>query len=149
MYLGSYAIQMDAKGRLAIPGKVRDALLSACQGRVVVTAHTEERCLLIYPESKWQELLPQIQALPNINKRAARMQRLLLGYATPLEVDADNGRILLPATLRDFAGLEKSLMLVGQGGKLELWSEAGWAAYLESALDDGDALPEQVAALSL
>lgn len=148
MYLGSYAINMDAKGRLAIPGKVRDALVGDCGGKLVVTAHTEERCLLVYPEPQWQELLPQIEALPNIHRKASRMQRLLLGYATSLEVDEDNGRVLLPPTLREYAGLEKKLMLVGQGKKLELWSEANWFDYLDAA-DGDDTVPEEVLALSL
>ena len=148
MYLGSNAISMDAKGRLAIPAKVRDTLLSDCAGRIVVTAHTEERCLLVYPEQQWQQLLPQIESLPNINRKAAKMQRLLLGYATNLEVDEANGRILLPPTLREYAGLEKKLMLVGQGKKLELWSEEEWANYLGA--DGGDEeIPAEVLSLSL
>ena len=148
MYLGSNAISMDAKGRLAIPAKVRDTLLSDCAGRIVVTAHTEERCLLVYPEQQWQQLLPKIESLPNINRKAAKMQRVLLGYATSIEIDEANGRILLPPTLREYAGLEKKLMLVGQGKKLELWSEQEWAKYLEAAGDD-DAIPSEVLALSL
>lgn len=148
MYLGSNAITMDAKGRLAIPGKVRDALLSECNGRIVVTAHTEERCLLIYPEQQWQQLLPQIEKLPNINRKAAKMQRILIGYATPLEVDEGNGRILLPPTLREYAGLEKKLMLVGQSSKLELWSEEEWFKYLDGG-DEEDELPPEIQALSL
>ncbi|ARN74713.1 division/cell wall cluster transcriptional repressor MraZ [Oceanicoccus sagamiensis] len=148
MYLGSNAISMDAKGRLAIPAKVRDALLSDCGGRIVVTAHTEERCLLVYPEQQWQQLLPQIESLPNINRKAAKMQRVLLGYATNLEVDEANGRILLPPTLREYAGLEKKLMLVGQGKKLELWSEEEWAKYLDAAGDE-DEIPPEVLSLSL
>ena len=149
MHLGSNAISMDAKGRLAIPAKVRDALQSECGGRIVVTAHTEERCLLIYPEQQWQQLLPQIESLPNINRKAARMQRILIGYATPLEIDEGNGRILLPSTLRDFAGLEKKLMLVGQSKKLELWSEDEWLKYLEASAADEDEIPAEVLALSL
>lgn len=148
MYLGSNAISMDAKGRLAIPAKVRDALLADCGGRIVVTAHTEERCLLVYPEQQWQQLLPQIESLPNINRKAAKMQRVLLGYATSIEVDEANGRILLPPTLREYAGLEKKLMLVGQGKKLELWSEEEWAKYLDAAGDE-DAIPSEVLSLSL
>jgi MraZ protein len=148
MYLSSHAISLDAKGRLAIPAKVRDALLSECGGRIVVTAHTEERCLLVYPEQQWQQLLPQIESLPNINRKAAKMQRLLLGYATPMEVDAGHGRVLIPPTLREYAGLEKKLMLVGQGKKLELWSEEEWAKYIAAEDEDEDLLPE-VLALSL
>lgn len=148
MFLGSHAITMDAKGRMAIPAKIRDALVSACDGRLVVTAHNEERCLLVYPEPVWAELQPKIEALPNTgNRRARRMQRLMLGYATPMEVDG-NSRVLLPPTLRDYAGLEKKLMLVGQGRKLELWSESGWFDWLDAAADDDD-MPEEMLSLSL
>lgn len=113
----------------------------------MITAHTEERCLLVYPEPQWQELQPKIEALPNINRKARRMQRLLLGYATPLELDG-NGRVLLPQTLRDYAGLDKKLILVGQGKKLELWSENGWNAELDIG-DDDSPLPDEVLSLSL
>ncbi|MAY38453.1 MULTISPECIES: division/cell wall cluster transcriptional repressor MraZ [Spongiibacter] len=147
MFIGSYAITMDAKGRMAIPAKVRDTLASICDGRLVVTAHTEERCLLVYPEPQWADLQPKIEALPNIHRKARRMQRLLLGYATPLELDG-NGRVLLPQTLRDYAGLEKKLMLIGQGKKLELWSEAGWYDELETG-DDDVSMPDEVLSLSL
>ena len=132
---------------MAIPAKVRDTLASICDGRLVVTAHTEERCLLVYPEPQWADLQPKIEALPNIHRKARRMQRLLLGYATPLELDG-NGLVLLPQTLRDYAGLEKKLMLIGQGKKLELWSEAGWYDELETG-DDDVSMPDEVLSLSL
>ncbi len=149
MYLGSNAINMDAKGRLAIPAKVRESLWSDCSGHIVVTAHTEEKCLLVYPEPEWQKKLPAIENLPNINKKAARMQRLLLGYATAMDVDEANGRVLIPPTLREFAGLEKKVMLVGQSNKLELWSEDNWLNYLGAADDDDGEVPEEVLSLSL
>lgn len=132
---------------MAIPAKVRDALASVCEGRLVVTAHTEERCLLVYPEPQWLDLQPKIEALPNIHRKARRMQRLLLGYATPLELDG-NGRVLLPQTLRDYANLEKKLMLIGQGKKLELWSESGWNQELDTG-DDDESMPEEMLSLSL
>lgn len=147
MLLGSYAINMDAKGRIAIPQRVREGLVELCGGRVVVTAHTEERCLLIYPEPQWQQLRPQVEALPNVNRKARRMQRLLLGYATPLDVDG-NGRVLLPPTLREYARLDKRLMLVGQGRKLELWNEDHWNEWLDASDDDGET-PADVLSLSL
>ena len=75
------------------------------------------------------------------------MQRLLLGYATPLELDG-NGRVLLPQTLRDYANLEKKLMLIGQGKKLELWSESGWNQELDTG-DDDESMPEEMLSLSL
>ena len=77
MFHGSHAITMDSKGRIAIPAKLRDLLSETCAGRLVATAHTEERCLLIYPEPQWQELVPKIEALPNMNRRARKVQRFL------------------------------------------------------------------------
>ncbi|MGM0449197.1 MAG: division/cell wall cluster transcriptional repressor MraZ [Pseudomonadota bacterium] len=146
-FLGSHAINMDAKGRLAIPARVREDLETLCGGRIVLTAHTEERCLLVYPEPQWEEILPKIEALPSFNKAVRRTQRLLIGYATPLELDGA-GRVLVPQPLRDYAGLEKKLYLVGQGRKLELWSEDRWMAWLEE--DDGDEeIPEEMKSLSL
>jgi len=147
LFLGSHTINMDAKGRMAIPTKIRESLASFCDGRIVVTAHTEERCLLVYPESQWQEILPKIENLPSFNKMARRAQRLLIGYATPLEMDG-NGRILVPPTLREYASLEKKLMLVGQGKKFELWSENGWFDWLDGA-DQDDDIPEEMRNLSL
>lgn len=147
MFLGSHAINMDAKGRMAIPTKVRDALSSFSEGRIVMTAHTEERCLLVYPESQWLEILPKIEALPSFNKVARRAQRLLIGYATPLEMD-NIGRILVPPTLREYAGLDKQVMLIGQGKKMELWSEERWQHWLDDAGDDEE-MPDEMKSLSL
>ncbi|AFV00682.2 division/cell wall cluster transcriptional repressor MraZ [Simiduia agarivorans] len=147
MFLGSHSISMDAKGRLAIPARIRESLVELCAGKLVVTAHTEERCLLVYPEPQWLEILPKIEALPSFNKIARRTQRLLIGYATPLEVDG-NGRVLLPPTLREYAQLDKKLMLVGQGKKLELWSEASWLQWLDADAGD-DEMPVEMQSLSL
>ena len=147
MFQGSYAINMDAKGRIAVPAKCRELLSSVCGGKIVMTAHNQDRCLLVYPEGEWQDnILPKIQSLPSFNKAALRTQRLLIGYASALELDG-NGRVLLPPTLREFAGLEKKLMLVGIGNKFELWDEdAWWSSINESADDD---LPEEMLSLSL
>jgi len=117
VFQGSHSISLDAKGRTAIPAKYREELASVCGGRIVMTAHTQDRCVLVYPETEWQEILPKIEALPSFNRAALRAQRLLIGYASTLELDA-NGRVLVPQTLRDYAGLEKKLMLVGLGKTL-------------------------------
>ena len=132
---------------MAIPAKTRDALMESCGGRLVLTAHTEDRCVLVYPEPEWLLLQPKIAALPNMNAKARRIQRLVLGYATPLELDG-NGRVLLPQTLRDYAQLEKKLMLVGQTNKLELWSESLWNNWVDQDDPDGE-VPDAVSALSL
>lgn len=138
---------MDAKGRIAIPAKCRELLTSICGGKIVVTAHNQDRCLLVYPEGEWQDnILPKIQSLPSFNKAALRTQRLLIGYATSLELDG-NGRVLLSPTLRDYANLEKRLMLVGIGNKFELWDEDAWWASIAETEDEE--LPEEMLSLSL
>lgn len=122
--------------------------MSLCEGRIVMTAHTEDKCVLVYPETEWEAIRPKIEALPTFNKQALRAQRLLIGYATALELDA-NGRVLVPPTLRDYAELDKSLMLVGLGKKLELWSETMWLQSVAGAELDNEALPPEMLSLSL
>src|SRR5690554_540276 len=93
-FLGSHAINMDAKGRLAIPTKVREGLAQVCGGRIVLTANDgDERCLLVYPEPEWEILRPKIEALPNMNKIARRLQRLLLGDRKSTRLNSSHVRI--------------------------------------------------------
>lgn len=131
-FFGSHAINMDAKGRLAIPAKVREELIQVCGGRFILTVADADRCLRLYPQSVWDELRPTIEALPNMNRAALRLQRLVLGNAAQMELDSV-GRVLIPPTLRQYARLEKKLMLIGQGKKLELWSEESWNDLLDTA----------------
>lgn len=146
MFQGSQSIVLDAKGRMAIPSKYRDMLAAACNGRLVITASPYERCLTIYPEPQWREVSAKLSALPNSNKAVRRVQRLVLGNATELELDS-NGRVLLPSILRTFAGLDKKLVLVGLNEKAELWSEEGWNALLDEN-DDDATLPAELQSLS-
>ena len=99
MYRGINAINVDEKGRIALPTRYRDDLFT-----VVVTIDTEEKCLLMYPLEDWEEIEAKIEALPSFNQAARRVQRLLIGHATELSLD-NNGRIVLPQLLRDYAGL--------------------------------------------
>lgn len=146
MFQGSHNINMDAKGRLAIPAKHRDMLAAMCDSRIVMTAHTQDRCVLIYPETEWNEILPKIEALPTFNRAALRAQRLLIGYATALELDS-NGRVLVPPTLREYGNLDKKMMLVGLGKKFELWDEDAWLRSIATVEDDE--LPVEMLSLSL
>jgi MraZ protein len=147
MFYGSHSINMDAKGRIAIPARVRELLQEACGGRIVVTAHTENRCLHVFPEPQWEEILPKIEAFPSFNKISRRAKLLLMGHASPLELDA-NGRVLLPPTLREYASMEKKLMLVGQGKSMELWCEDQFSRYIDSPIDD-ETMPEDMQNLAL
>jgi len=121
---------MDPKGRMAIPARIRDSLAAYGAARLWVTAHMYERCLLVYSEAEWQPVLAKVQALPAGNEHVRRIQRRFIGQAVNLEMDA-NGRVLVPPTLREFAHLDKKLMLVGLGNKLELWDEASWSALMD------------------
>jgi MraZ protein len=142
---------MDAKGRLAMPARQREPLLSICAGQVVVTIDTQVACLVIYPLPEWERVEREIQSLPTLKPAVKRFQRLVLGYATDLELDG-NGRLLLPQSLRDHAQLDKKLVLVGQGNKMELWSDVLWLAQCEQALKDSGPeaeLPAELMALTL
>lgn len=139
-FKGVNPINLDAKGRMAIPARYRDLIAGCCAGQMVVTIDTEDRCLLLYPLPEWESIQAQVDALPGFNPEFRRIKRLLIGHATDLDIDS-NGRLLLPAPLREYAGLDKKIMLLGQGKKFEIWSESGWLAtresYLEAANDNG------------
>ena len=150
-FRGINNITVDAKGRMAMPARYRERLLDGCGGRLVVTVD-RDHCLLVYPLPEWEIIESKLIALPSLNKQARLLQRLLIGHATELEMDGQ-GRILLPTTLRDFAGLKKKAVLIGQGKKLEIWDEAtwnenqeGWMAAVQD--DDGD-MPASLEELSL
>ena len=151
MFRGLSAVNLDAKGRLAIPMKYRQLLVDLCAERLVATIDTEERCLLIYPEGEWDLIQAKIEALPSFNPSARRIQRLLIGHATDIELDA-NGRILLSQPLREYAQLDKETVLLGQGKKLELWSKDLWNSRRDdyiAEVNSPDALPDELLNLSL
>jgi MraZ protein len=151
VFRGVQHINMDAKGRLAMPTRQREPLREHSNGQVVVTIDTQATCLAIYPLPEWERIEKDIQNLPTLNQAVKRFQRLVLGYATDLELDS-SGRLLLPQSLRDYAQLDKSVVLIGQGNKLELWSEVLWLAERDQALRDSgpDAeLPAELMSLKL
>ena len=108
MFRGIQHINMDAKGRLAMPARQREPLLSQCDGQIVLTIDTQSSCLVIYPLPEWERIATEIQKLPTLKPAVKRFQRLVLGYATDIELDG-NGRMLLPAPLREYAQLDKKL----------------------------------------
>lgn len=150
MFRGVNNVNIDAKGRIAIPTRFRDGILNHCQGDMVVTIDTEEKCLLIYPAPDWDEIQRKVEALPSFNMAARRVQRLLIGHATDIPMDG-SGRILLTPPLREYAQLEKKGVLLGQGKKLELWSESAWIERRDAWLEDPSSLevPEELQSLSL
>ena len=131
---------MDAKGRIAMPSKYREGLLQACGGKMVATIHLTSKCLLIYPLPVWEGIERELQDLPTLKPEVGRIQRLVLGFASDLDQDG-SGRVLLPASLREHARLEKKVVLVGQGKKFELWDEALWDEETQTAQAQTAELP--------
>jgi MraZ protein len=111
---------------MVLPTRQRQRALERGEGRIVVTVDRDQ-CLLIYPLPDWEQIERKLMSLPSLNERARRLQRLMVGHATEIELDAQ-GRLLLPPELREFAALQRHAMLIGQGNRLELWDEARWNA---------------------
>ena len=147
VFRGVTQLALDAKGRLAIPAKHRDALTPAGDGRLVLTADPS-RCLLLYPLAAWEPIQARLMALSSFNEQIRSLQRLLVGHADDVEIDAA-GRILVPPALRRYAGLEKRAVLVGQGLKLELWDEVKWQAQIAQSITFQGGLPPGLEGLSL
>ncbi len=128
MIRGANSLNLDSKGRFAIPSRFRDAITDRCDGRMVVTVNnTKEHCLWLYPMDHWEKVEEKIVALPSFDPNHQKLKRFLLGYASDVDMDG-SGRILLPAPLREFAMMTKAILLVGQGNKFEIWSEELWDA---------------------
>jgi len=151
VFRGPSKVTLDAKGRLAIPSRHRERILTRANGALVATVD-RDYCLLIYPLPEWEEVERKLVRLPSLNQLARKLQRLMLGYATELEMDSQ-GRILLPKEHREFAGIERDAILIGQGNKFELWDEKRWTERRDEWLagDDGDFkdLPDELESLSL
>jgi MraZ protein len=147
VFRGIHAVNLDAKGRLAVPARYRSVLEKQAKGNFVLTIDTEQKCLLLYPLPEWETIEEKLNDLPSFNPAARRIQRLLLGHANELEMDG-NGRILLPSLLREYAGLDKRVMLIGQGKKFEIWHDKTWETKRDSWLSEPslqlDSLPDEL-----
>ncbi len=148
VFRGATNITLDAKGRMAMPTRYRERIAARCDGQIVVTVD-KDYCLLIYPLPDWEELERKLVRLPSMNKVARRILRIMVGYATEVDMDT-NGRILLSRELRDFATLDKQAILLGQGNKFELWDEERWIQKRDAWLgeDEDVSLPAELESLS-
>jgi MraZ protein len=143
---GAAVITLDAKGRIAIPTRHREALLEGGKA-LVLTAHPDG-CALIYPMSAWQPVRERVQGFPSFHSQASWWKRLLLGFEEHVAPDG-SGRILLSPALRLHAKLEREAMMVGQGRYFELWDSGVWAAKLDHALSGGGSPPPGMEDFSL
>jgi MraZ protein len=150
MFRGANKVTLDAKGRMAIPTRYRERIADLCEGRLVVTVD-RDYCLLLYPLPEWEDIEHKLVRLPTLNRQARRLQRLMIGYASEVELDG-HGRILLPKGLREFGGLTRQAILIGQGNRFELWDEIRWNErrdeWLSEEATEADGLPDELESLS-
>lgn len=147
MFQGAAQLILDAKGRLAVPTRHRDRLLSEAQGKLVLTAHPH-KCVLLYPEPAWEPIRARIMTFSSFDPTSSQWKRLLVGFASEQEMDS-SGRVLVTPELRKFAGLERDVMMVGQGSHFEIWSLSAWEQQLESLSTQPDQLPPGLESFSL
>jgi MraZ protein len=153
VFRGATRLTLDAKNRIAVPARYRDRLHEQCQGQLILTVDPIERdpCLLLYPLPTWEVIEQKLSSLPTLERQSRKLQRLMIGHATELEVDG-HGRVRLPAELREFAGLDRAVMLIGQGNKFEVWDADRWIerrnGWLEEETEQA-AMPAELSTLSL
>jgi MraZ protein len=150
MFRGANKLTLDAKGRMVMPTRYRERLLERCGGKLVITVDRDQ-CLLIYPLPDWEEIERKLMRLPTLNPQARRLQRLMVGHATDLELDG-HGRVLLPPSLREYGLLTRDAVLIGLGVRFELWDEARWNERRDEWLASEDTttdLPAELETLSL
>jgi len=135
VFRGVTILNLDAKGRMAVPTRYRERISAYGEGQLVVTLDMNDPCLLIYPTPEWEDIERKLVKLPSLNKQAARIKRILLGHASEVDLDS-HGRILLPPALRELVHLEKKVILLGQGNKFEVWDEQTWNNRRDQMLDE-------------
>jgi MraZ protein len=151
MFRGANKVTLDAKGRLAMPTRYRERIMERSSGRLIATVDRSDRCLHIYPLPDWEDIELKLRRLPTLDPVVRRLQRLMIGHATDVELDS-SGRILVPPALREYAALSKTAMLVGQGTRFELWDEALWNESREQWVkvdESTEELPAELRSLSL
>ena len=136
MFQGATQINLDAKGRMAVPTRTRDPLTQGGTVKLVLTAHPDG-CLLLYPAPAWEPIRAQVMSVPSLDRQFSVWKRLLVGFAQDVEVDAA-GRLLVPPELRDFARITRQVMFVGQGSHYEIWDLELWNQQLEALRSGGN-----------
>ncbi len=158
MLRGVTQVSLDIKGRFAVPQRYRDALQATRDGgtngaaeggtRLVMTADPS-RCLLLYTTAEWEPIEQKLMSLSSFNAQTRALQRLLVGHADDVEMDSA-GRLLVPPSLRQYASLDKKIVLVGQGNKFEIWDEGRWNELTAAAVSFSDGgLPPELEGFSL
>jgi MraZ protein len=137
---------MDAKGRIGLPTRYHERVLAENTGRFVATVDIREKCLVLYPLAEWEAVEARFNNLPSSSPALAVLKRRIIGYATDITMDG-SGRLLLSPELRSFAGLEKAVVLAGQGKKCEIWNKAAWDAMQAQAMAADFSAPDLASAI--
>lgn len=143
MFLGEFAHSVDSKGRLAIPAKFRMRL-----GEGAIVTRGLDGCLVIYPAEEWQDYAGKLDKLPSTQPDVRSFKRFIFSGATECDFDRQ-GRVLIPAFLREYAGLEETAVVVGQYSKIEIWSQAHWESKGPKVEEVGEQIAERLAGLGL
>ena len=146
MFRGQYHHQIDTKGRLSIPSRFRETLAAAGDDRLIVTNY--DQCLWAYPTAEWAELERKVAALPQFTDEIKAFQRVFISAAQECPIDKQ-GRILIPTTLRQYAAIERDVVLVAMTKRFEIWSRERWEAFLPSAQQRIEGLGAKLADLGL
>lgn len=151
MFRGFNAITIDAKGRAAVPARHRETLARSASENFVVTLNPWDRCLWLYPLDEWELIESKLGGLSDFDLESRRTKQIIRGHASDCALDSQ-GRILIPAELREFAAIKKRAAFVGQGNKFEIWNEDAWHAVRDQWLDevqDDSQRPSALTSLSL
>lgn len=143
MFIGEYRYNADAKGRISVPAKFREGL-----GESFFVTKGLDQSLFVFPQSEWERFQDKLQSLPLTNPKARAFSRMFYSGATEVEMDKQ-GRMLIPQNLREFAGLEKELLVIGAGTRVEIWSEEAWNHYTSPDNLSYDELAENLADLGI
>jgi len=148
VFRGANSINLDSKGRIAVPAKYRPDIAESTESHLIITCDPYDNCLLIFTLEHWQTTEADLQSLSNSKPLHRRLKRIMLSHATEVDMDA-NGRLLIPGVLRERAKLRKGVMLIGQGKTFQLWDETQWHTLVEEDMAvmssdelDSDDLPD-------
>jgi transcriptional regulator MraZ len=135
VFQGAAQVNLDAKGRMAVPTRTRDPLTQGGTVGLVLTAHPDG-CLLLYPATAWEPIRARVMSFPSLDRQFSVWKRLLVGFAQDVEIDTA-GRLLIAPELRDFAHITRQVMFVGQGSHYEIWDLDSWRTHLETLRSGG------------
>lgn len=143
MFMGEYQHSVDNKGRLIIPAKFREDL-----GENAVMTRGLDNCLFLFPQSEWKILEEKLKSLPLTKATARQFVRFFFSGATECDLDRQ-GRITIPQNLRDYADVDKDVVVIGVSNRIEIWSRGRWEQYMQEAEEAYEEIAENIVELGI